>query len=370
VASARETRCAILEAGAALGFHRPRVARLEPLELEGFLERWLAEGRAGEMGYLRHHRKARIDPRSRYPWARSVISAGFPYRPPALAPIDWRQALTGRIAAYALGPDYHDVIAERLELWVRAIAELAPGVPIKSYVDTGPVLEHEWAAAAGVGWTGKHTLTLSEDAGSYYFLAELLLGIELEPDPPVPDRCGTCSRCIDLCPTAAIEPGYRLEPRRCISYWTIEHRGAIDLAMRPLLANWIFGCDICQIACPWNAAPAGVEPALTPSLEATLGLDEAAFAVRYGNSAVRRTRRTGLARNAAVALGNSGNPAAVPALGRALVGDPAPLVRSHAAWALGRLRDAAGAAARQVLEPGLRDPDAEVRSEVARALEG
>jgi epoxyqueuosine reductase len=355
-------------AGQRLGFRRVRVARATALERDDFLAAWLAEGRAGDMRFLLHHRKARLDPRTRYPWARSVVSAWVPYRPPPRAPCDWRAELRGRIAAYALGVDYHDVLGDRLRLWTDAVRDLLPGVEVRSFVDTGAVLEHEWALRSGVGWTGKHTLTLSEEEGSYGFLVELLLGLELAPDEPVPERCGTCTRCIEICPTGAIEPGFRLDPRRCISYLTIEHRGSIPHELRERLGEWVFGCDLCQTVCPWNRDATGPpSDALTPDLTEVLALDDERFAARYGESAVRRTGRVGLARNAAVVLGNTGNPAAVGPLARALAGHDAALVRSHAAWALGRLA-AESRDARRALEGARRDADEAVRSEVEGAL--
>ncbi|MEW6273357.1 MAG: tRNA epoxyqueuosine(34) reductase QueG, partial [Thermodesulfobacteriota bacterium] len=274
-------------------------------------------------------------------------------------------------ASSGAAPDYHDLMGERLACWAAAIAQIAPGARAAGFVDTAAVFEHEWAARAGVGWTGKHTLTLSEDAGSYAFLGEVLTSLELEPDAPVPDRCGSCTRCLASCPTGAIEPGYRLEPRRCISYLTIEHRGAIGRELRPLLGEWVFGCDLCQIACPWNreaASPAVDE--LAPDLRTLLALDDRGFDARYGASAVRRTGRVGLARNAAVVLGNTGNPDAIPALAGALGGHDAALVRQHAAWALGRLLAVDTARARAALERGLLDPEQAVRDEARDALDG
>lgn len=360
----------ILRAAERLGFVRPRVAHVVATGRDAFYAQWLADGRAGDMRFLQHHVKARLDPRTRYPWARSIVSAFFPYAAPPPPSVEWRRELRGRIAAYALGRDYHLEMSERLERLAQAIRDLLPGVPAKGFVDTAAVFEHEWAARAGVGWTGKHTLTLSEDAGSYAFLGEVLVGAALEPDPPAVDRCGTCTRCIDVCPTAAIEPGYRLDPRRCIAYLTIEQRGAIPTALRPLLGEWIFGCDLCQMVCPWNRdAHSAPDPRLAPDLRDTLALDEAAFQARYGDSPVQRAGRVGLARNAAVALGNTANPEAVPALATALREHDSPLVRSHAAWALGRLHDVAPTASRDALDRGLRDPDQAVRSEALGALD-
>lgn len=359
---------ALVKAGEQLGFLDPRVARIEPLERGPFYEAWLADGRAGDMKFLEHHKKARLDPRTRYRWARTVLSAFFPYDAPPPAPLSWREELRGRVAAYALGPDYHDVMGARLGRWADAVRSALPGTEVKPFVDTGAVFEHEWAARAGVGWTGKHTLTLSERRGSYAFLGELLLEAELEPDPPVADRCGTCSRCIDVCPTAAIEDGYRLDPRRCISYLTIEHRGVIDRDLRPLIGEWLFGCDLCQIVCPWNdGAHSAARDELAPRLTEILRLDENGFEARYGASSLRRTGRVGLARNAAVVLGNTANPDAVRPLAWALREHESALVREHAAGALTRLVDVT-ADARKALESACDDPSERVRAEVALGL--
>ena len=362
-------RAAILRLGADLGFVRPRVARIGPTGRDAFYQDWLADGRPGDMRFLRHHVKARLDPRTRYPWARSIVSAFFPYAAPPPPRIAWRTELRGRVASYALGRDYHHEMGERLERWARAIEGLLPGVRAAGFVDTAAVFEHEWAARAGVGWTGKHTLTLSEDLGSYAFLGEILVGAELAPDEPVPDRCGTCTRCIDACPTGAIEPGYLLDPRRCISYLTIEHKGAIPAGLRPALGEWLFGCDLCQVACPWNRdAASPPDDRLAPDLRPFLELDASGFQNRYGDTALAHSGRERLARNAAVVLGNTANPEAVPALATALRDHDSPLVRGHAAWALGQLRDVAGAAPRSALDRALRDPDEVVREEVTAAI--
>jgi epoxyqueuosine reductase len=363
-------RDVILRAGEALGFVRPRVATLGPTGRDAFYQQWLDDGRAGDMRFLLHHVKARLDPRTRYPWARSIVSAFYPYAPPPPPDVAWRTALRGRIASYALGRDYHADMGERLERWARTIEGLLPGVRAAGFVDTAAIFEHEWAARAGVGWTGKHTLTLSEDVGSYAFLGEVLIGADLEPDAPVPDRCGTCSRCLDACPTGAIEPGYLLEPRRCIAYLTIEHKGSIPVALRAALGEWVFGCDLCQVACPWNRDAAGPpDERLAPDLCALVNLDESGFQKRYGDTALVRAGRVRLARNAAVVLGNTGNPAAIPALARALREHDAALVRAHAAWSLGRLREMDRAPSHAALVRALRDPDESVRSEARHALE-
>ncbi len=350
----------------ALGFLKTGAAPLEPLERGPFLATWLAEGKAGEMDYLARRTAERIDPRRRFPWARTVLALAYPYRPPPPPPTDWQESLRGRIAAYALGGDYHDRIKSLLGTLAARLASAFPGARFHAYVDTGPVLEREWAARAGLGWIGRNTLLLRRGVGSYFFLAELFTDLEVEPLPLVADHCGTCTRCVTACPTGALDGGYAMDPRRCLSYLTIEHRSAIPAALRPLLGNWIFGCDLCQEACPWNEDarnPAGAEE-LAPHLPELLALDAAGFRARFGRTAVRRAKRRGLLRNVAVALGNSGNPAAVPALVGALA-DPEPLVRGHAAWALGRL---GGSTARRALEcASRREPEAEAAAEIAAA---
>ncbi|HLK11850.1 MAG TPA: tRNA epoxyqueuosine(34) reductase QueG [Candidatus Binatia bacterium] len=351
------------------GFPHAGCAPLEPLARASYLEGWLADGRAGEMAWLARRPEERVDPRRRFPWARGIICLLHPYRPPPAPPEDWRTTLRGRIAAYAAGTDYHQRVAARLAALADRLAGAFPGARFRGYVDTGPLLEREWAAVAGLGWIGRNTLLLHRTAGSYFLLAELLTDLVLDPVPLPPDRCGTCTRCVRACPTAALEAGYTMDPRRCLAYLTIEHRGAIPPALRPALENWVFGCDVCQEVCPWNgeARDAAGTSELTPHLPALLALDANGFRARFGRSAVARTRRRGLLRNAAVALGNSGNLDAVPPLTAAL-DDPEPLVRGHAAWALGRL---GGRRARAALEAAARrEPDAEAGAEIAAALAG
>jgi len=363
----RSREATIAAAARALGFSRAGTAPLAPLPVGPFLQAWLAEGRAGEMGYLARRTVERIDPSAARPWARAVISLAYPYRPPPPPPGDWRATLTGRIAAYALGVDYHARVGTLLGALAARLAAAFPGARFQAYVDTGPVLEREWAMRAGLGWIGKHTLLLDRAAGSYFFLAELFTDLELAASPLPADHCGTCARCHAACPTGALGPGYTMDPRRCLSYLTIEHRSALPVELRPQLGNWIFGCDLCQEACPWNGEardPAGAE-ALAPHLPSLLALDEPGFRARFGKTAVARAKRRGLLRNAAVALGNSGNPDAVPALA-AVLADPEPLVRGHAAWALGCL---GGAAARRALEAArARETDGGAAAEIGAAL--
>jgi epoxyqueuosine reductase len=330
-----------------------------------FVRAWLADGRAGEMGWLARRAEERLDPRLAMPWARSVVALAHPYRPPPPPPRGWQRTLRGRIAAYALGEDYHDRLDRLLGTLGARLAAVFPGATFRHYVDTGPVLEREWAQRAGIGWIGRNTLVLHRALGSYFFLAELFTDLVLDAVPLPEDRCGTCVRCHTACPTGALGPGYTMDPRRCISYLTIEHRSAIPVELRPGIENWIFGCDVCQEACPWNGDERERDEAndLTPLLPSLLALDERAFQTRFGRTAVSRAKRRGLLRNVAVALGNSGNPDALPALVAALA-DPEPLVRGHAAWALGRIGGAHGAleAARR------REPDPSVVDEIQSAL--
>jgi epoxyqueuosine reductase len=282
--------------------------------------------------------------------------------------------LEGRVSRYARGEDYHGLIEERLGRLLAFVREEAgQEVRGRACVDTGPVLERELARRAGLGWWGKNTCLIAGKAGSYFFLGELLLDLELEYDQPAADHCGTCTRCLDACPTRAFPEPYVLDARRCISYLNIELKGAIPGDLRAGMGDWIFGCDVCQEVCPWNrrAAPAA-EPAFrarpgmeNPALPELLALSQEEFAARFRRSPLRRAKRRGLLRNAAVALGNAGDRRAVPALVRALA-DEEPLVRAHAAWALGRL---GGEEARAALVRALEtEQDAAVRRELEEAL--
>ena len=325
---------------AALGFASCGFAAALPIERGAFLDGWLAAGFAGGMHYLGRHPERRLTVAGILPSARTVISLAYPYTAPPAPPLDWRRTLRGRIAAYASGSDYHHAIEQRLTALERALARLFPGRQTRRYVDTGAVLEREWAMRAGVGWFGKNTMLLGTRSGSWFFLAELITEAELAPDAPVEERCGRCTRCLDACPTNALHDGLVMDARRCIAYLTIEHRGAIPAALRSRLGPWIFGCDVCQEVCPWNEPPsAAAAPdggGLLPFLPDLLRLDGSGFRRRFGGTSLARTRRRGLLRNVAVVLGNTGHPAAVPALTHALA-DHEPLIRQHAAWALGVL---------------------------------
>jgi epoxyqueuosine reductase len=330
---------------------------------------WWSEARA----------HASADPRRATPEARSVIALAFPHPQDVPAPArggGQGGGPRGRIAAYALGGDYHEVLLERMQPLLMMLRER--GHVAKTYVDHGWMLDRAAAARAGLGWLGKNTNLLVPGVGSSVLLSEIVTSAELEPDRPVKKTCGGCDACMRVCPTGAlIEPGV-LDNRRCISFWTIEHRGVIPLDMRPLIGDWIFGCDLCQEICPVNVSPRAAAPDVEaleafgptidarPRLEELLGLDEEGFRARFRNSAVWRTRRSGLLRNVCVALGNIADRTSVPALAAALR-DVEPLVRGHAAWALGRL---GGAAARAQLDQALRrETDAWVRDECELALQ-
>jgi epoxyqueuosine reductase len=353
----------------ALGFTLCGFTRLASLPRERFFADWLAQGYAGEMHYLARDPRHRLNPTLPFPQARSVICLGYPYAPPRLPDIDWRHQLRGRIAAYAAGIDYHETIKAKLFTLVRFLKDRFPDLWARPYVDTGPLLEREWAYRSGLGWFGKNTMLLHKQAGSWFFLAEILVSLDLAGEGIPRAHCGKCTRCLTDCPTGALDQGYVLKAPLCISYLTIEHKGPIPRELRPQLGNWIFGCDICQDVCPWNekfARPReDLVDELFPPLPALLALDEAGFRARFGRSAIRRTKRRGLLRNVAVALGNSLNPEAIASLRPALK-DAEPLVRSHVAWALGQFHERE---ARTALQQHLTcEENDEVRAEVRTAL--
>ena len=368
----------VIDEARALGFHRVGIAAAGPVPTHAAYEAWLADGHHGEMAWLADddHRLPRADPRWLLPGARSVIAVALAHDP-GVVPVERLRRPGGQVARYARGADYHAVMKDALrELAARIERHAGHPVAARSCVDTAPVLERDVAARAGLGFVGKNTLLIAPGLGSYLLLGELLVDLELEPsaEAPPPQRCGECRACLDACPTGAFVGPFELDARRCISYLTIEQRGPIPRALRPLIGTRVFGCDVCQEVCPFNAAaPARVEPAAALrsagperdqlDLVAVLGLGSAQMRRLVRRTALRRVGRNELLRNVCVALGNAGDPAAVPALGRALAGDRGPLVRAHAAWALGRLgaRDELRAAL-----PGERD--AEVRGEIDAAL--
>jgi epoxyqueuosine reductase len=376
--SPRNLATAIRDAALTLGFARVGFCPLEPFEQAGAaLGDWLARGLHGEMAYLAG--EARHEPLRLLPEARSLVVVALPYAADDSRPSGARGLpLTGQIARYARGADYHSVLKERLRQLADHCAELTGrSVLARPCVDTAPLLEREAARRAGIGFTAKSTLTIAPGLGSYVLLGELLLDLELElvPEPPLARGCGSCTSCLVACPTSAFVDAYSLDARRCISYLTIELKGAIPRALRPLIGRWVFGCDVCQEVCPFNQSrrPRAADPALTaqprltePELVALLELSASGYRRFVKRSALRRIGRVQLQRNAAVALGNSGLAEAVPALGRCLGENPSPLVREHAAWALGRLP---GEAARELLRAHReREREASVSHEIDLAL--
>ena len=324
------------------GFTLAGIAAATPAETESAFQDWLREGRHGEMEYMADRPERRTRPQTLWPGCGSILVAGKSYRWAAQDDPRADDPSRGRIARYAQGDDYHEVLRKDLTA-LRMWCERTKGVQGRVYIDSGPLLERDLAARAGLGWFGKNTMLLDRRHGSYFFLGALLLNVELPPDAPTSAHCGSCSRCLEVCPTGAFIGPHVLDARRCISYLTIELRGPIPRELRPLIGNWIFGCDLCQEVCPWNRKAAfGDDPRLAPrsglsapELIPLMKLTEAEFRARFRKSAVRRATYGMFLRNVCVALGNSGDPAAVPALVAALE-HPEELVRGHAAWALGQ----------------------------------
>ncbi len=319
------------------GFDRVAVGPAGPAEHAGQFDDWLDAGYAGGMDYLARTRAERQDPARLLPGCRSVIALALAYGPREDDP-SWSM-----VSRYARGGDYHDLMRPRLAAVVDVLREGGgPDVASRAAVDTSAVLERDLAARAGLGWIGKNTNLIAAGAGSYFFIGTVLTTAVLIPDGPAADHCGTCTACLDACPTQAFVGPWVLDARRCLAYLTIEHRGDVADEWKPRMGDWLFGCDVCQDVCPWNRkAPPAREPALAPSqplpsLETLLTLDETAFRARFRGSAMSRAKRAGLARNAALMLGHRGDRAAAPALRRAL-DDPDEGVRRAAAWALARL---------------------------------
>jgi len=390
-----ELTAAVKARAKTLGFCAVGITSADPFEeAEAAAAERAAEGLMDGLTWWSEARvHASANPQRATPDARTVIALAFPY-PSAHSPSPTgggqRAGASppspsgggqgggagprGRIAAYALGRDYHEVLLERMQPLLAMLRER--GYTAKTYVDHGWMLDRAAAARAGIGWLGKNTNLLVPGIGSNVLLAEIVTSAPLETDAPLKKNCGGCDACMRVCPTGALVAPGVLDNRRCISFWTIEHRGVIPLDIRPMIADWIFGCDLCQEICPVNARPAAPDPdALAafgppiearPPLEELLTLDDAAFRARFRESALWRTRRAGLLRNVCIALGNVADRGSVPALTGAL-DDPEPLVRGHAAWALGRL---GGTAARAALTKALsREADAWVRDECGLALQ-
>jgi epoxyqueuosine reductase len=329
-----------------LGFDLAGVAPATPADGFNRLRAWLDQGFAGAMGYMHRHAEARRNPVSILPEVRSVVMTAMNYLP---APDAESSSGLGRVARYARGPDYHDVLRQRLNMLLAWVQAEAPGCRGRGVVDTAPLLERDFARRAGLGWIGKNTMLLHKRLGSYFFLGALLLDLDLQPDPPHETaHCGTCTACLDACPTQAFPAPGQLDSRRCISYLTIELRTDIPVELREKIDDWVFGCDVCQEVCPWNRkAPIAHDPVFSsrPDLIALdpvelLGLTDEEFRRRFRETALWRAKRRGLLRNAALVLGNRGDAAALPALRRAL-DDAEPLVREAARWAIERIEDRA-----------------------------
>lgn len=329
----------IIDRAAALGFDSCKVAPAGAPRHGKEFQAWLGDGAAGEMEWMARGAEKRGDPQKVLLGARSVIVVALNYfqgNQPA-------QSLeAGRIARYAWGEDYHELMLQKLEKLSAFLSE--QGGIQKCYVDTGPILERDYAAEAGVGWHGKSTMLIDPKLGTWFFLGEILTTLELPPDAPQEARCGTCQRCIVACPTGAITEPHRLDARRCISYLTIELKGSIPLDLRPLIGDRIYGCDDCLDACPWNRfasvsreAAFAAGPGIGRPLRDYLALDDATFRALFRGSPIRRIKRRGFLRNVCVALGNVGGCEDLPALQRA-ANDSEPLIAEHAAWAIDRIQ--------------------------------
>jgi epoxyqueuosine reductase len=331
--------------GIELGFARVGVARAEPLEPEGaWLTAWLDAGHHGTMEYMRRTAPVRADPNhaGMLPEARSIVVLVAPYGTSTSTPTG-----SGRIARYAKGPDYHNTLHSRLRPLARLLREA--GHVARVAVDSMPVFERAWAQRAGVGFIGKNCCLIVPGLGSHLFLAAIVTSAALDADQPMRERCGACRLCLTACPTEAFVRERHLDARRCISYLTIEHRGPIDEDLRAAMSDWIFGCDVCQDVCPFNhgsRSTPGEPRAFVPDVrwdavtaETFLGLDDKAFAKLTQGSALRRAKREGMARNAAIALGNHGSRRSLPVLTDVATTDPSPLVRDAAKWAQGRIEE-------------------------------
>lgn len=356
-----------------LGFPLVGVTTPDPPDHLDDYQEWLSQGYHADMEWMATDRALarRSDPKNILPDCQSILVLGMPYPSP-----DGREG-DGKISSYAWQENYHDVLTEKMKQLVHFIGEqIGESVPNRWYTDTGPILERELARRAGLGWFGKNTTLIHPERGSFFFLAEIFLGIELVPDSPFEsEHCGTCRRCIDACPTGSLKEPHTLDANLCISYLTIELDEAIPKDLRPQMESWIFGCDICQQVCPWNqkfsennwiieefrSRPETTEV----DLKEEMGLSEDEFREKFRGSAVKRTKRRGYLRNVAVALGNQADKKALPVLEQALR-DHEPLVREHAAWAVGQV---GGNRAQAVLQDALdQEKDAQVKVEIRSAL--
>ena len=362
--SERKIHDAIRSKALELGFDAVGFAKAELVaEARENLKTFIAQGLHGEMDWMPAKADRRGDPQVLWPEARSVVVLGLNYGPDE-DPLETRpNADRANISVYARHRDYHDVIKKRLKALARWIAD-THRTEVKVFVDTAPVMEKPLAQAGGIGWQGKHTNLVSRGLGSWLFLGEIFLALDLPADAAEADHCGECRRCLDACPTQAFPAPYRIDARRCISYLTIEHKGPIPRDLRPLIGNRIYGCDDCLAVCPWNKfARSAALPELrqrpdlaSPDLAALAALDDAGFRTLFAGSPIKRIGRDRFLRNVLIAIGNSGTPRLAPAA-EALLADPAPLVRGAAVWALSRLLAPAAFAARRTGAAAETDPE-------------
>jgi epoxyqueuosine reductase len=337
-----DIKIAIKEKSRQLGFSLAGVTTPEPPPHYSTFENWLEQGHHGRMDYLTSGRSRvrRANPHEILPECKSILVLATPYSPPSHE----REKDVGKVASYAWSDDYHDVLPARMKELVKFIDEQVGG-PVKNrwYTDTGPILERDLAQRAGIGWIGKNTCLINPKRGSYFLLSEILLELELEPDLPfVTDHCGTCRRCIEACPTDCILPNRTIDATRCISYLTIELKDDIPTELREKVGSWVFGCDICQMVCPWNRFAVEGDPSFgdkTPlhSLTDELAISTQEFNQHFKRSPIKRAKRRGYLRNVAVALGNTGDMLALPVLQKAL-SDTEPIVREHAQWAIEKIK--------------------------------
>jgi epoxyqueuosine reductase len=338
-------KAAIQQRARELGFDDCRFTTAAPPVSGKRFEGWLAAQRHGEMAYLARNAAKRVDPQAVLNGAKSVITLAVAYGDAGGSATGPGTEPRGVVARYARHADYHSVLGEKLKALTEFVNQIGGGGTRSLwYVDTGPLLERDLAQRAGLGFIGKHTNLISRRLGNWIFLSEIITTLELPPDEPEKNRCGSCARCIAACPTAAITAPFELDARRCISYLTIELKSAIPEELRPAVGNRIYGCDDCLAACPWNRfaresslMKAHARPDLnSPVLLELLALDEDGFKRRFVGTPILRTKRRGLLRNVCVALGNAGDATALPALERAAC-DPEPLIAEHAQWAVGRI---------------------------------
>ncbi len=331
---------ALFEGFADIGICRPWAAPETAARLAAFV----GAGMQGDMTWMAERMHWRGDAAALWPQARSVIMLAEPYTPNHDPMAVMKQTDRGAISVYAQNRDYHDIVKKRLKRVGRWLIEQAPDAEIKVFVDTAPVMEKPLAAAAGLGWQGKHTNLVSRDLGNWFFLGAIFTTLELPVDQPGTDNCGTCTSCLDACPTGAFPAPYQLDPRRCISYLTIEHKGPVEESLRPMLGNHIYGCDDCLTACPWNKYAVAAKEAryhartdlVAPDLAMLAGLEDAGFRALFSGSPVKRTGRARILRNVAYAIGNSGNAKLASAL-IPLTADPDPVLAEAASWALSQL---------------------------------